>query len=59
MRATRAGLLGSALGTALFAVAIAGSASAQETIKIGALIEPRRTVRGSRAWTGIAASNLR
>ena len=37
MRATRAGLLGSALGTALFAVAIAGSASAQETIKIGAL----------------------
>jgi branched-chain amino acid transport system substrate-binding protein len=37
MRATRAGLLGSALGTALFAVAIAGSASAQDTIKIGAL----------------------
>ena len=36
MRATRAGLLGSAIGTALFAVAIAGSAWAQETIKIGA-----------------------
>jgi len=37
MRATRAGLLGSTLGTAFFAVAIAGSALAQETIKIGAL----------------------
>ena len=37
MRATRAGLLVSAIGTALFAVAFAGSAGAQETIKIGAL----------------------
>jgi len=37
MRAIKAGLLGSMLGTALFAVAIAGPASAQDTIKIGAL----------------------
>ena len=37
MRASRAGLLGTALGTALLTIAIAGTASAQETIKIGAL----------------------
>src|SRR5262249_26448679 len=37
MRSTRAGLLASALSATLFAVAFAGSASAQETIKIGAL----------------------
>jgi branched-chain amino acid transport system substrate-binding protein len=37
MSGAKAGLLGSAIGTALFAIAVASPAGAQDTIKIGAL----------------------
>jgi hypothetical protein len=58
MRGTKAGLLGSAIGTALFAIAVAGPVQAQDTIKIGALtnLEGPFAVPGR---TGIAALTSR